>query len=83
MVTGFMAGVALGQQLVGMSKKKPKMLTREKKLQSAKIAAYKRMQARQKQATFYSTLPALTTQEEIIKQQRRGAGRRSNSNSTA
>ena len=47
MVTGFMAGVALGQQLVGMSKKKPKILTREQRLQAAKIAAYKRMKARQ------------------------------------
>lgn len=55
-MTGFMAGVALGQKLVGMSKGQGKgfggrqssqVNTQAQRLQSARIAAYKRMQARQ------------------------------------
>ena len=55
MVMGFMSGLALGQQLVGMGRSKgfgtrkyntPK-LSHAQRLQSAKLAAYKRMQARQ------------------------------------
>lgn len=49
MVAGFMAGVALGQQLVGMSKSKKTQTfaNTNQRLQSAKIAAYKRMKARE------------------------------------
>lgn len=50
MVTGFMAGVALGQKLVGMNKK-TKTLTAQsaaaQRLQSAKLAALRRMKARE------------------------------------
>ena len=53
MVTGFMAGVALGQQLVGMTKsKKRRPTSAAQRLQSAKWAAYKRMQARQAAINF-------------------------------
>ena len=54
-MTGFMAGVALGQQLVGMSRGQSKgfggrqssrVSTQAQRLQSARMAAYKRMQAR-------------------------------------
>ena len=85
MVTGFMAGVALGQQLVGMNKKKPQISTRAQRLQSARLAAYRRMQARQRQLTVNETLPALSIQEDSFSRPRRGAGRnaRANSNSTA
>ena len=53
---GFMAGVALGQKLVGMGRGQTKGLggrkavkssTQDQRLQSARIAAYKRMKARQ------------------------------------
>ena len=48
MVTGFMAGVALGQKLVGMNKKtsSPFLTAEAKRLQSAKLAALRRMNAR-------------------------------------
>ncbi|MBR1396188.1 MAG: hypothetical protein IJ563_01465 [Selenomonadaceae bacterium] len=67
MVAGFMAGVALGQQLVGMNKSSNKyskfnkrnkisaVSTAEQRLQSAKLAAYKRMKARQNMLTQQST----------------------------
>lgn len=54
---GFMAGVALGQKLVGMARgqakgfggRQPSQLnTQVQRLQSARMAAYKRMQARKK-----------------------------------
>ena len=83
MVTGFMAGVALGQQLVGMNNKKPQISTRAQRLQSAKLAAYRRMQARQKQLAMNETLPALSIQEDSFSRPRRGKGSRANSNSTA
>ena len=71
MVTGFMAGVALGQQLVGMSKSKKTQTfaNTNQRLQSAKIAAYKRMQARQKQLAMVnsqkvlSEMPVTTTEQ--------------------
>ncbi len=50
MVTGFMAGVALGQKIVGAgkaSKVRVPMSPAEQRLQSAKLAAFKRMKARQ------------------------------------
>ena len=56
MVSGFMAGVLLGQKLVGMGKGQAKgfggrksniKATQSQRLQSAKMAAFKRMKARQ------------------------------------
>ena len=67
MVAGFMAGVALGQQLVGMNKSSNKynkfnkrnkisaVSTAEQRLQAAKLAAYKRMKARQNMSAQQST----------------------------
>ena len=44
MVAGFMAGVALGQKLVGANKsKKPQLSNQAQRLQAAKMAAYKGM----------------------------------------
>ena len=91
MVTGFMAGVALGQQLVGMSKSKKTQTfaNTNQRLQSAKIAAYKRMQARQKQFAMVnsqkvlSEMPVTTNQREIFYGKRRGAGKNFRVNTSA
>lgn len=52
MTEGFMAGIALGQTIVGSIKKSPNT----SRLQSAKKAAYKRMIARQSQSQSQSQL---------------------------
>ena len=77
MIGGFMAGVALGQKLVGMNKSsKPRVQTKAQRLQSAKFAAYKRMQARQKQLIMNETLP-VSTYENSFSRPRRGNGQNS------
>lgn len=67
MVGGFMAGVALGQKIVGMNKSQKTQVPSQaqkfqsaqsnqaQKLQSAQMAAYKRMQAHQKQLAMNTT----------------------------
>ena len=76
MVTaGFMAGVALGQKIVGMGKgKRGQMASTAQRLQSAKLAAYRRMKARQntmisspsQRATTYGEKQTATTAEQIV-----------------
>ena len=84
MVTGFMAGVALGQKLVGANKsKKTKFSSPTQRLQSARMAAYRRMQARQKQITANNSsvnVPKLINFEETNAAPRRGFGFRNSGN---
>ena len=84
MVAGFMAGVALGQKIVGMNKsKKTQIPSQAQRLQLAKIAAYKRMQARQNQiatSNFSMNLPALPNFDGTNMQPRRGGGGRNSGN---
>ncbi len=55
-----MAGVALGQKLVGMNNpNKPQMSSQAQRLQSAKMAAYKRMKLRQQQTAITNVSPTL------------------------
>ena len=76
-----MAGVALGQKLVGMNKpKKPQMSSQAQRLQSAKMAAYKRMKFRQQQTAITDVSPtlqdfsALPDFETTSQRPRRGGG---------
>ena len=73
MVTaGFMVGVALGQKIVGMGKgRRGQAASTAQRLQSAKLAAYRRMKARQNtmissQRTTYGEKQAATTVEQIV-----------------
>ncbi len=52
--------MALGQKLVGMNKpNKPQMSSQAQRLQSAKMAAYKRMKLRQQQTAITNVSPTL------------------------
>ena len=79
-----MAGVALGQQLVGANRsKKTKISSQAQRLQSARMAAYKRMKARQQQLPATSStfnLPTLPNLEETNSRPRRGFGGRNSGN---
>ena len=89
MVGGFMAGVSLGQKIMGMNKfsnqifsqgqnqifNQKQIPTQNQKLQSAKIAAYKRMIARQNQFDNSSmTLPTIPNFEQTNSRQSKGRG---------
>ena len=70
MITGFMAGVALGQKLVGMNKTTKAKNSQSTYLRNAKLAALKRMNA-YKQSQALQTIPAASKEQGAGKGKRR------------